>query len=78
LKNHFLEQLEATPNKDEIMDYVDEIKRKVEKATQAESPEGQAAAAAEAAAAMAAEAKIPHGHPPLQPIRAPVEVRISG
>ena len=64
LKNHFLEQLEATPSKDEILDYVEEIKRKVEKAIQAESPEGQAAAAAEAAAAVAAaESKSGHGTP---------------
>jgi hypothetical protein len=38
LKNHFLEQLEATPSKDEIVGYVEEIKRKVEKST---VPEGE-------------------------------------
>lgn len=36
LKNYFLEQIEATPNKDEIVGYVEEIKRKVDKATAAE------------------------------------------
>ncbi len=36
LKNHFLEQLEATPSKDEIVGYVEEIKRKVEKSTAVE------------------------------------------
>ena len=39
LKNHFLEQLEATPSKDEIVNYVEEIKRKVDKATAAEGAE---------------------------------------
>ena len=76
LKNHFLEQLEATPSKDEILGYVEEIKRKVEIATAAESPEGQAAAAAAAAAAIAAaESKQGHGHPPpMATIRPPAEV----
>ena len=31
LKNHFLEQIEATPKKDEIVGYVEEIKQKVDK-----------------------------------------------
>jgi len=39
LKNHFLEQLEATPKKDEIVGYVEEIKRKVEKSTAVEGVE---------------------------------------
>ena len=36
LKNHFLEQLEATPSKDEIVGYVEEIKRKVDKSISGE------------------------------------------
>jgi hypothetical protein len=40
LKNHFLEQLESTPKKDEIVGYVEEIKRKVEKLTAIEGEEG--------------------------------------
>jgi hypothetical protein len=39
LKNHFLEQLEATPSKDEIVGYAEEIKRKVEKSTVVEGIE---------------------------------------
>ncbi|CAF1159117.1 unnamed protein product, partial [Didymodactylos carnosus] len=31
LKNHFLEQLESTPSKDEIIGYVEDIRRKVDK-----------------------------------------------
>ena len=39
LKNHFLEQLEATPKKEEIVGYVEEIKRKVDKLTAVEGEE---------------------------------------
>lgn len=39
LKNYFLEQIEATPSKDEIVGYVEEIKRKVDKVTGAENGE---------------------------------------
>ena len=39
LKNHFLEQLEATPSKDEIIGYVEEIKNKVDKSKAAEGAE---------------------------------------
>ena len=39
LKNHFLEQLEATPSRDEIVGYAEEIKHKVDKATAAEAGE---------------------------------------
>jgi hypothetical protein len=70
LKNHFLEQLEATPSKDEIVGYVEEIKRKVEKSTLPDGPE-------EPTAATTTEKKPPQ-HPPPQPgpnVRAP-EVKI--
>lgn len=39
LKNHFLEQLESTPSKEEIVGYVEEIKRKVDKATSQDGAE---------------------------------------
>jgi hypothetical protein len=39
LKNHFLEQLEATPSKDEIVGYVEDIKHKVDKSIAGESGE---------------------------------------
>lgn len=65
LKNYFLEQIEATPSKDEIVGYVEEIKRKVDKATAIEAGDEAAAAAA---AAAAAEAKPPPQQPPPQPI----------
>lgn len=39
LMNYFLEQIAATPNKEEIVGYVEEIKRKVDKATSGENGE---------------------------------------
>ena len=70
LKNHFLEQIEATPKKDEIIGYVEEIKRKVEKQTAAEAEEGPPAENR--------PPSQPAPGPPPQPIpglRPPVEVK---
>jgi hypothetical protein len=72
LKNHFLEQLEATPKKDEIVGYVEEIKRKVEKLTAVEGEEGPTTEN------NPPPPSPPQGPPP-QPVpghRQPTEVRI--
>ena len=70
LKNYFLEQIEATPSKDEIVGYVEEIKRKVDKATAAEGGEE---------VPPPTEAKPPPQQPPPQPpipgLRQPGEVK---
>ncbi|CAF3110570.1 unnamed protein product [Rotaria sp. Silwood2] len=66
LKNHFLEQLEATPSKDEIIGYVEDIKRKVDKTATAEGAEEPSAET------KPAQPPAP-GHPPPIPAIRPAE-----
>jgi hypothetical protein len=72
LKNHFLEQIEATPKKDEIVGYVEEIKQKVDR---------QVAAVVEGEEEPPAENKQPPPPPPPGPpapaTRQPAEVKQS-
>lgn len=70
LKNHFLEQLEATPGKDEIVGYVEDIKHKVDKAI---SPDAKEEASTEA---KPAQPPAPVNPPPIPGFRPQGEVSV--
>ena len=76
LKNHFLEQIEATPKKDEIVGYVEEIKQKVDKQI-AVATEGEEDPNAEHQAPPTQPPPPPQPGPPVPGVRQTGEVKLD-